>query len=211
VEWSHEVVYQGGFPPTDDEVLEIGGTSRTEFVDVWRDWDIGSQGLPAGYGVSNQGVISTPTPDASGAGDIAGTAMDSNGEPVSAQHAVSLWTIRHQVTTLQQFPLFDFIKGKRNAENFLMPNDGGGIGNTGKVLYLGYSFSEVVNSDDYDVVHEFAYDDWYHLRQVQWRDPTDGQPGKGAVGGDYENRAYPVYMVQPFRFTTSFEQFGFNG
>jgi len=148
---------------------DVGGT----FVDVWR-----STGLPSGG-----------TPSGS---DIAGTKLDSAGEPVSQ----FIWQ-----TTLQISRRYDNSTnpvpwnniwsnlGKRNSTTL----EGAAIG---QLLFKGVKVSNI-GKCVWEVQFDFVGDQFYHLRQVPTRE-SDGRVQLDA------NQAREVKWFQPFLSTANF-------
>lgn len=149
-----------------------------EFVDAWR---VGAMTIPANLNIPAET-------------DIAGTAIDANGEPVSAMRRKQemTFTVRLASASINKTTILNLI-GRRNDATFLG-------GTAGYVLFHGFRQSRV-GPDLYDVTYVFTWDEFAHLRQVAERD-ADREPKKGT--GGYANKAYPVYWKQPFPNTGNF-------
>jgi hypothetical protein len=111
----------------------------------------------------------------SGAGDIGGTAVDTNGKPKVYDVPQQLVTIETQYDrTLPQgspaaeplWSVYTSYVGNRNSAVFLgFP--------IGTLLYQG--FQTAPEDNYYRMSHTFLYDAWYHLEQIPAPNPT-GEP-----------------------------------
>jgi hypothetical protein len=147
------------------------------------------------------------TTDGSGV-DIGGTPMDTFGEierttmivkpqlQITMMRNVNIGVPTNYLSELQYFV------GTRNNNNFL------GAGK-GKLLYVGAT-SRRVRDTLYEISHSFEFDQAKHQEQAP-------QPGVGPFGkqiqtsaGIFQNRAFPVYWVQPYPVLRDFRLLGIN-
>ncbi len=176
VESSSGTTSSGGSNPS-DSYSKHEASVVVEFVDAWR------------AGATIAANLNTPTET-----DIAGTAIDANGEPVSTMRRKQemTFTVRLASASIDKTTILGLI-GKRNSATFLGAT-------AGYVLFHGFRQSRV-GPDLYDVTYVFTWDEWAHLRQVPDRD-ADRETKRGT--GGYANKAYPVYWKQPFPGTGNF-------
>ena len=147
---------------------DVGGT----FVDVWRSATIPSNGTPSGS-------------------DIAGTKLDSAGEPVSQfiwQTTLQI-SRRYDATTPVPWSTIWSNLGKRNSAAL----EGAAIG---QLLFKGVKVSNI-GKCVWEVQFDFVGDQFYHLRQVPTRE-SDGRVQLDA------NQAREVKWFQPFLNTANF-------
>ncbi len=178
VESSSGTTSSGGSDPADN-YSKHEASVVVEFVDAWRT-------VSSLSGVN----LSTPTET-----DIAGTAIDAAGVPVSVMRRKQemTFTVRLASGSIDKTTILGLI-GKRNSATFL-----GGA--AGYVLFHGYRQSRV-GPNLYDVTYVFTWDEWAHLRQVPARDADQLPKREGTAG--YAEKAYPVYWKQPFPSTGNF-------
>jgi hypothetical protein len=114
---------------------------------------------------------------------------------VTMQRNVNIGRSDNYLSGLQNFV------GARNKSMFLGARDG-------KLLYVGAS-SRRVRDQLYEITHTFEFDNAKHQEQAP-------QPGVGLFGkkistsGDYKDRAFPVYWIQPYPKLLDFNQLGIN-
>ena len=128
--------------------------------------------------------------------DIGGTEVHVEGYPISMALSTVDISISNTVTAQTIFAgsMLNAM-GKRNASTFMgLPE--------GTVLYRGSNVTRVGHSS-WDVSYDFAYDPWFHMRQVPARD-KDGNPA--VVDG--ETPTLDVYWRQPFPSTVEIDWAG---
>lgn len=177
VESSSTTTSSGGSDPA-DSYSKHEASVVVEFADAWR------------TGATIAANLNTPAET-----DIAGTAIDAAGVPVSVMRRKQemTFTVRLASGSINKTTILGLI-GKRNSATFL-----GGA--AGYVLFHGFRQSRV-GPDLYDVTYVFTWDEWAHLRQVPARD-SDQEAKREGTGG-YALKAYPVYWKQPFPSTGNF-------
>jgi hypothetical protein len=140
---------------------DIGGT----FIDVWRSQSAPSNGDPTGS-------------------DIAGTKVDSAGEPVSVFcWQTSLQVVRRYSGNSVPWSTIWGNLGKRNS----VVMEGAAIG---QLLFKGVKASSI-GKCRYEVTYDFMGDQFFHCRQV----PTRESDGRVKL---VDNQAYEVKWYQPF-------------
>ena len=156
----------------------------------------------------NANVNAEPYTGGSSGADIGGTPMDTFGEierttmivkpqlQVTIQRNVNIGRPNNYLSNLQNFV------GTRNKSTFLGAREG-------SLLYVGAS-SRRVRDQLYEITHTFEFDQAKHQEQAP-------QPGAGMFGkkiqtadGDYKNRAFPVYWIQPYPRELDFNVLGIN-
>jgi hypothetical protein len=148
---------------------DVGGT----FVDVWRSTTVPSGGTPSGS-------------------DIAGTKLDSAGEPVSQfiwQTTLQISRRYNNSTNPVPWSTIWSNLGKRNSATL----EGAAIG---QLLFKGVKVSNI-GKCVWEVQFDFVGDQFYHLRQVPTRE-SDGRVQLDA------NQAREVKWFQPFLNTANF-------
>lgn len=147
--------------------------------------------------------------------DIAGTKVDSGGEPITAFTNVARVTVRNVVAGRPNPPL-SYVN-TRNSASFTIgpysfPAD--------TLLFTGCSITRV-GAATYEIVYSFVYDQVAHLRQIARKGP-DGQVVKGkktdtcgaaptTVPDNEQSHALCVAWRQPFPTTTAFSGIGMTG
>jgi len=177
VESSSTTTSSGGSDPS-ELTSKHEASVVVEFIDAWR-----------------TGATIAANLDAPAETDIAGTAIDAAGVPVSAMKRKQemTFTVRLSSGSINKTTILNLI-GKRNSSTFL-----GAV--AGYVLFHGFRQSRV-GPDLYDVTYVFTWDDSAHLRQVPARD-SDQEPKREGVGS-YAGKAFPVFWKQPFPGTGNF-------
>ena len=139
--------------------------------------------------------------------DIGGTPMDTLGEverttlivkpqlQVTLQRNVDIGRNDNYLSRMQNFV------GSRNNARFLGADKG-------KLLFLGAT-SRRVRDELYEISLSFEFDPAKHQEQAP-------QPGVGLFGkkittsGEYKDRAFPVYWIQPYPKLMNFNSLGIN-
>lgn len=132
--------------------------------------------------------------------DIGGESVDGGGQPVSKAVRIQRINYTHVYENLTGSTIsgwWDKV-GKRNSDT--VNSLGVGTSDIGKLLYVG-SDSQRTPSGTWRVVHKFAFDEDYHLRQIARR-YVDGRPNIAATrvtsNNTYTNVANDVRWVQPY-------------
>jgi len=121
-----------------------------------------------------------------GADDIGGTAVDVGGNPVSLMGTTQTFQLTHTMEGIPNMAVLFAATGRRNQviwQGF----------EAGFLLYLGPSIDRI-NSEHYQVRHDFLYDNSAHLRQHP-KPPFD-QYGVPVLNDD--KQVAEVQWVQPF-------------
>ena len=177
------------------DLITTQGTSRASVKNVWRtpcksENDGGIPCFGGGYGNWDEPQGGWDDPKK---GDIGGASVDVGGTPTS------ITTVDRRFETTVKVPFFpyldnlSFLVGKRNDK----PYEGG---DSGTILYLGFSWNYDATNDLWVINHQFAVDkETRHCEQVAKCTP-DGEviPTKK---GDIDNAIFvadTVYWVQPF-------------
>ena len=132
--------------------------------------------------------------------DIAGTKVDSSGDPISYVLPMTNISVRNVVYGRPSYSGIMALAGKRNNASFTMC---GFTAAADTLLFTGCSSSRTA-PNTYEINFQFTYDpNEYHLRQVPLRD-VDGRvmttrvtPGS-AVSVSNPEQADQVYYKQPF-------------
>lgn len=184
----------GGGPDSEGEVFQqsIQLNYRGKFEKLWR---------------VNANISATPYTGGDTGEDIGGTPMDTFGEverttlivkpqlQVTLQRNVNIGRNDNYLSRMQNFV------GSRNSGKFLGAD-------TGKLLFLGAT-SRRVRDELYEISLSFEFDQAKHQEQAP-------QPGVGLFGkkittsGEYKDRAFPVYWIQPYPKLMNFNSLGIN-
>ena len=132
--------------------------------------------------------------------DIAGTKVDSSGDPISYVLPMTNISVRNVVYGRPSYSGIMALAGKRNNASFTMC---GFVAAADTLLFTGCSSSRTA-PNTYEINFQFTYDpNEYHLRQIPLRD-VDGRvmttrvtPGS-AVSVSNPEQADQVYYKQPF-------------
>jgi len=191
--------------PNEVGYTEINTSSKNIWVDGWR----ANARLPTGE------QINYPWPgflaDGTTSTDIGGASIDSHGEPASYPVTIMLADITHIVEGTPQFAFYAKFQNTRNKTTYLGAAPG-------KLLYAGND-SKRTGDNLWTVIHHFAYDEDYHLRQQPLRGDdgrvhTSGRtytPPDGTTKAYLDVAAYSaaaevggVYHIQPYPGTMDF-------
>jgi len=173
---------------------EVGYTSievqtSVQTVDIWR----------TGATVPTSSNISLPSLI-----DIAGTKVDSAGEPISMLLPIQNISVRNVKYGRPDYATILAAAGSRNVSAFTL----GATGQTfvcaaSSLLFVGANTSRI-GPNQYEINYQFSYDPTtYHLRQQPLRDidqrasTTRVTPGS-AISAANPERANVVYWKQPF-------------
>jgi hypothetical protein len=142
----------------------------------------------------------------SGFTDIAGTAVDLNGNPREYEVpqtlvSVEVWwdrTLPSGTPAAEPaYSTYSSTVGKRNNATFIgYPQ--------GSLLYRGFQAAPIDNY--YRITHTFLHDEWYHLEQIPAPNPT-GQPVlvPGATYGSFQVlQADEIFWYQKYTSTAAF-------
>tara|TARA_Y100001973_G_scaffold84705_1_gene126075 strand:+ start:1016 stop:1846 length:831 start_codon:yes stop_codon:yes gene_type:complete len=162
--------------------MELTTSTSAEFREVWRlNPDIGRIDNPIDV-------------------DIAGTAIDVKGEPVSRSFSQTTLQIQHVIEGNFPLSFLTSMAGKRNASVW-------GPFPAGTILYEGTD-GATLGIGRRRLTHTFHYDSNYHLRQVSVPDFASGTAINAGSETAYALAAYPVFFRQPFPETAEFTLFG---
>lgn len=184
----------GGGPDSEGDVFQqsIQLNYRGKFEKLWR---------------VDANISATPYTGGDTGEDIGGTPMDTFGEverttlivkpqlQVTLQRNVDIGRNDNYLSRMQNFV------GSRNNARFLGADKG-------KLLFLGAT-SRRVRDELYEISLSFEFDPAKHQEQAP-------QPGVGLFGkkittsGDYKDRAFPVYWIQPYPKLMNFNSLGIN-
>lgn len=176
---------------------ELSWAAQGLFIDSWRSY--GSVSLPGPTEID-----APPLVEDADSNDIGGLPIDSGGEPTSYPITVITAQIKQVVSNIQALKRSATLVNHRNSAEFLGAT-------AGKLLYKGSTASRLSESS-LEVIHEFVWDEFYHLRQYVKKE-HDGKPsiGDSSATSSLPNqsvslfgRAYPVGWVQPFFATEDF-------
>jgi len=186
---------EGGDGGSDEFYSRVNIDYKTDFEDQWRS-----------CGMTLPPKINEPVRG----DDIGGQPIDSMGVPTSVGIRKAVLTITEQYADLGINPVIAGMENKRNSSIFMGAEPG-------KLVYIG-GVGTNVNRYTWEVTHRFAWDDWYHLRQVPERE-VDGKPklnttiytdAPDGVDVPIGEMAQPVFFVQPYPTTGDFTQLGIN-
>jgi len=183
---------------------EVGFTSievqtSVQTVDIWRT----GATLPTSSNISLPALI-----------DIAGTKVDSAGEPISALLPIQTINVRNVKYGRPDYATILAAAGSRNVEDFTL----GSTGQTflcveSSLLFVGANTSRI-GPNQYEINYQFSYDPTtYHLRQQPLRDidqrasTTRVTPGS-AISAANPEQANVVYWKQPFPSEVDFTVLG---
>lgn len=189
--WEVTINYENTEPgthlPNEEGYTEFSIDYAVEFRDLWR------IDVPANKHVNGIPVLT----------DIAGTAVDMAGEPISVMTRMSDLVIKETVSSLTfaaRSRVIRAARGRRNSAIFY----GAPLG---QVLYTGASASRI-GLEKYSVTHKFRVDEFYHLIQTPERNQTKEvgctRDGTGKL------RATTVTYIQPFPGTYDFNSLSEN-
>ena len=161
---------------TSTAVIETQGDTRATTKDVYR---VGFD-IPSSW--------DEPTKD-----DILGQHVDSGGTPTTIVWLDRRFETVAYVSSFPQLNALSDMVGKRNLE----PYEGG---ESGTVLYLGFSWSYNSSNELWAIRHQFSVDrETYHTEQVAKTDASGKVIPKLKVEGSQTYyTAKHVYIVQPF-------------
>lgn len=178
----------------------FGLTDQTDFCQCTRATVVRSTALyRKGAALAADGTVTF-----SGAGDIGGTKVDSNGKAKAYDVPQQLVTIETQYDrTLPQsapaaeplWSVYTSYVGTRNDATFLGAPKG-------SMLYQGFQTAPI-DSNYYRMSHTFLYDAWYHLEQIPAPNPT-GEPILVAgvtIGG------FPILQVDKVVYLQKYDSF----
>ena len=166
-----------------------------EAVDIWRT----GATLPTGGNIDNPTDV-----------DIAGTKVDSGGEPITTFVNIARVTVRNVVIGRPTPPLSQV--NTRNSASFAI---GPFTFAARTLLFTGCAISRV-GVGTYEIAYSFAYDADFHLRQVAQKSPhTQGvilgaktDTCTGTPTSADQGYALCVYYRQPFPSTSAFSSLG---
>jgi len=136
---------------------------------------------------------STANIDNPTASDIGGDQIDEGGTPTTIVSIDRRFNTTEKMSNFPALDAYSDLIGKRNQSDY----EGG---ESGSILYLGFSWNYDSGSQLWNVNHQFAVDkQTHHAEQVAKTDPQ-GDVIKEAIGTEEEKRfvASHVYWVQPF-------------
>lgn len=180
---------------TEQGFTAIETSITTNIVDIWRS--------------GSSMTIATSGNSPSDATNIAGSPMDTSGEPISNIQTVINISVRNVIYGRPVYATIASIVGKRNSEAYTL----GSTGNTyicaaGSLVLTGSNTSRI-GPNTYEINYQFSHDPYtFHMRQQALRD-KDGNvkhaPATSAVVSSTNiSHATHVYWVQPFPLTTAF-------
>jgi len=137
-----------------------------------------------------------------GTWDIGGWAIDKRGVGASRAHIIVPISVTIETPYLPNIANIRALTGRRNNTSFIG-------GNRGKVLYKGTSGMNRNRQGIWTSVHQFQWDDNYHLRQFPDRD-YDNKIMIGDETTDYDTKAHKVFWYQPFPVLGNFGVLGLN-
>lgn len=180
-------------PPDETEVgfVGISDTVSSIFVDTWR------------TNVDTPIEVDNPLSTL----DVKGKPVDSVGKPISTSLVVSTAEVTNIIAGTPPRSVYRLLSNKRNDKTFLAAQPG-------KLLYIGAN-TQRLSSTVYRVVHRFAWDDFFHLRQLPKLDRqtakvilSDSSNPVTYGGVNYEDVALTVFHVQPYPLVADFGQLG---
>jgi len=184
---------------TEQGFTAIETSITTNIVDIWRS---GSSLNILSYGN-----------DPDDADDVAGSPMDTSGEPISNIQTVINISVRNVIYGRPAYATIASIVGKRNSAGYTFGATGNTyICDTGSLVLTGSTTSRI-GPNTYEVNYQFSHDPYtFHMRQQALRD-KDGnvkhEPAtNAAVSSTNISHATHVYWVQPFPLTTAFSTLG---
>lgn len=180
---------------TEQGFTAIETSITTNIVDIWRS---GSSMTIAANGNSPNNAT-----------NIAGSPMDTSGEPISNIQTIINISVRNVIYGRPAYATIAGIVGKRNSEAFTLGSTGNTYACAAGSLVLTGSTSSRIGPNTYEVNYQFSHDPYtFHMRQQALRD-KDGNvkhatATSAAVSSTNISHATHVYWVQPFPLTTAF-------
>ena len=182
-----------------------------------QDWNLSAQAkpkdvfrLPETTQTPTQGNVDSPNPET----DIGGEAIDRKGQKTSivdVQPVVTV-TVRREVQINSPGNYIEGVLeavGTRNKGRFLGAE-------AGKLLLTGLTTRRVSTQDStktYDITFTFVYDNEFHCVQVAKDSSLRSsgvQFGKDVSQPSYNEKAFPVFYVQPFKTLANFNALGID-
>ena len=180
---------------TEQNFTAIETSITTNIVDIWR----------SGSSMTIQANGNAP----SDATNIAGSPMDTSGEPISNIQTVINISVRNVIYGRPAYATIASIVGKRNSDAYTFGATGTMYACVAGSLVLTGSTSSRIGPNTYEVNYQFSHDPYtFHMRQQALRD-KDGNvkhapATSAAVSSTNISHATHVYWVQPFPLTTAF-------
>ena len=184
---------------TEQGFTAIETSITTNIVDIWR----------SGSSMNIQANGNGP----SDATNIAGSPMDTSGEPISNIQTVINISVRNVIYGRPAYATIASIVGKRNSDAYTFGATGTMYACDAGSLVLTGSTTSRIGPNTYEINYQFNYDPTlYHMRQIAMRDlkgvkttrPTPGSP----VSASNKETAETVWWRQPFPDTTAFSALG---
>jgi len=181
---------------TEQGFTAIETSITTNIVDIWR----------SGTSMTIQAYGNAPNDST----NIAGSPMDTSGEPISNIQTVINISVRNVIYGRPAYATIAGIVGKRNSAAYTFGSTGNTYACVAGSLVLTGSTTSRIGPNTYEVNYQFSHDPYtFHMRQQALRD-KDGNvthaPAdlNAAVSSTNISHATHVYWVQPLPLTTAF-------